>query len=38
MTGWLTDSKEQKRYFEPSTGFMKTGMADIEGKEILFLQ
>ncbi len=24
VTGWLTNSKGQRRYFDPSTGYMKT--------------
>ena len=36
MTGWVTDSKDQKRYFNPSTGFMQTKWLTLKGKRYYF--
>ena len=32
LTGWLKDSKGNRRFFDPDTGFMTTGWIELEGE------
>ncbi len=35
-TGWLTDSKNNTRYFNPASGYMTTKWATISNKKYYF--